>query len=375
MSQQSGDAGTAPPSPLPTATDDRQRLFSVFFFAVYFFLLYQLFRVLAPFLAPLLSAVMLALVVFPLRQLLERALRRPNVAALLTTIIVTVTVVVPVSVLAWLLVREAGTAIPAVREWLAGQQGEGQSFAQGPLAAPLLALWETVSGYAAIIELDLRAVALAAVRDIGNRVTTAGAAMVREFFIVQFQLIIFIAALFFFLRDGPRMIAALIDLVPMENANKAVVINSLDRTLVAMVRGTVVTAVAQGTMTGLGLGLFGLPYPILLGFAATFLSVVPFVGAALVWIPAAVYLLLTDHTVAAVGLTIWGLLVVGMIDNVLRPWVVGGHSRLPITLLFLAVLGGIQVYGLIGGLLSPLLLASVFAFARIYRERYPAQSK
>jgi predicted PurR-regulated permease PerM len=101
---------------------------------------------------------------------------------------------------------------------------------------------------------------------------------------------------------------------------------------------------------------------------------VPFVGAALVWVPAAIYLFLTDHPAAAIGLAVWGLLFVGLVDNILRPMVVGEHSRLPISLLFLGVLGGIQVYGLIGGLISPLLIACVVAFARIYRERYLGQS-
>jgi predicted PurR-regulated permease PerM len=127
-------------------------------------------------------------------------------------------------------------------------------------------------------------------------------------------------------------------------------------------------------MTGIGLAIFGAPFPILLGFAATFLAVVPFVGAALVWAPAAVYLFLANHPEAAIGLILWGLLFVGLVDNILRPLVVGEHSRLPITLLFLGVLGGIQVYGLIGGLISPLLIAGVFAFARIYRESYVGQS-
>lgn len=99
-------------------------------------------------------------------------------------------------------------------------------------------------------------------------------------------------------------------------------------------------------------------------------TVVPFVGASLIWAPAALYLLLSDQTMAALGLTAWGLIVVGLVDNFLRPMIVGGHARLPITLLFLGVLGGLQIYGLVGALISPLLIACVFAFARIYRERY-----
>jgi predicted PurR-regulated permease PerM len=128
-------------------------------------------------------------------------------------------------------------------------------------------------------------------------------------------------------------------------------------------------------LTGIGLALFGVPFPVLLGFAATVLAVVPFVGASLVWFPAAVYLFVNEQTGAAIGLSLWGLMLVGLIDNVLRPVVIGEQAQLPILLLFLGVLGGIQIYGLIGALISPMVIACVFAFAHIYREHYLASSR
>jgi predicted PurR-regulated permease PerM len=109
---------------------------------------------------------------------------------------------------------------------------------------------------------------------------------------------------------------------------------------------------------------------VLLGFLAVFMAVVPFVGAALVWAPGVIYLLVTGEVWPALGLLLWGLFAVGLIDNFLRPIVVGGAAQLPTALLFLGVLGGLQVYGVVGGLISPLLIAGVIAFARIYRESY-----
>jgi len=359
-----------PPSlPAPRAFD-RDRLFVIFFFAAYFYLLYQLLLVLAPFLAPLLGAAMLAVVVFPLRKYVERVVTQPTAAALIMTVLVMITVVVPLTLLAWLLTREATAAIPALNAWLAAQQTHGWSFAQGEFPALFERLWNGLNRLLDMIELDVRSVALEGLREVGNRVTSAGATLVREFFGVLFQIMILVLALFFFLRDGPRMIRGLVDLIPMEDYNKALVLGGLDRTLVAMVRGTVITASAQGTLTGIGLAIFGVPFPVLLGFVATVLAVVPIVGAALVWVPAGIYLAVTDHVPMAAGLALWGLFGVGLIDNFLRPFVVGGHAQLPATLLFLGVLGGLQVYGLVGGLISPLLIACVFAFARIYRERY-----
>jgi len=347
---------------------DRERLFVIFFFAVYAFLIYQLFKILMPFLSPLLTALMLVLVVFPLR---ERFLRKwptsPNLVAGGLTLLVLVTVVVPVLILGWLVVREAAEVVPAVSAWISAQQDQGL---EASLPPSIHKMWTSLNGFFTSIQFDVKAATLDAVKSVGNGTAAFGAVLVAEFFGVMFQLMIMVLALYFFLRDGPRMVNAVIDLVPMEEHNKTMVIHNLDLTLVAMVRGTVITAAAQGALTGVGLAIFGVPFPVLLGFLAVFLSVVPFVGATLVWLPGAIYLLVTGEIWPGVGLVLWGLLAVGLIDNVLRPIVVGGAAQLPTALLFLGVLGGLQVYGVLGGLISPLLIAGVIAFARIYRESY-----
>ncbi|WP_373510738.1 AI-2E family transporter [Thiocapsa sp.] len=113
-------------------------------------------------------------------------------------------------------------------------------------------------------------------RQAGNAITRFGANLVTQFFVVLLHLIVLMFALFFFLRDGPQLVRRVVELVPMEENGKGLVLGGLDRILVAMLRGTVMTASAQG----LGLALFGVPFPVLLGFAATFLAVVPFVARA-----------------------------------------------------------------------------------------------
>ncbi len=349
---------------------DRERLFVVFFFAAYFFLLWQLVRILSPFMAPLLGSVMLALIFYPVHERIGRWIPGPNLGAGVTTVLVLVTSVAPVSILVWLLAREAAAMVPAVRDWLIAHQDLETLLASVHLPAPVQGALRTLRGYLERVEFDLGGVALEAVREAGNRATGFGAALVTRFFAVVLNVIVLLLALFFFLRDGERIVRFVLDLVPMEEGNKRLIVAGLDRTIAAMVRGTVITASAQGFLTGVGLVVAGVPFPVLLGFVATFLAVVPFVGVSLVWVPSALWLFAHDHTFAAVGLALWGGLIVGLIDNVIRPVVVGEHAQLPILLLFLGVLGGIQTYGLIGALVSPLVIACVFAFARIYREQY-----
>ena len=367
---------TALPAPDPAATGDarpspdRRLLFLVFFFAVYFYLLYQLARVLSPFMAPLIGAVMIVLIFHPLHVRLSRHVKNATAAAAGSTTIALVTIVVPVIVLVWLLVNETTAVVPAVGDWLANRGDLAGALGGLHLPAPLEKAWQTALGYIEHWRIDLRSIAIEALRDVGNSVTRFGAATVRQFFGLLLDLIVLVLTMFFFFRDGTRIVSWILDLVPMEESNKKLILDRLDRTLSAIVRGAFITASVQGALTGIGLGVAGVPFPVVLGFAAALLSVVPFVGASLVWAPAVIYLFIGGHTAAAIGLLIWGALVVGLVDNFLRPYLVGEQAQLPILLILVGVLGGIQVYGLVGALVSPLLIATVLAFAQIYREQY-----
>lgn len=359
-----------PPSEPRANTPDRRILFLLFFFAAYFYLLYELARILSPFFGALFGALMLVIIFYPVHRRIERTLRRPNLAAALTTLLVLVTIVVPIIALVWLLVHEATDVVPWVREWLAEKRQDVVIGGVAYLPAPLARSWEAVRSLVDAWNVDLRQTALDAVSELGNAATALGAATLRGLLGLLFNIIVLVIALFFFLRDGTEIVRWVLDLVPMEETNKQLVLRQLDRTLSAIIRGAFITSSAQGLLTGVGLAIAGVPFPVLLGFAAALACLVPFVGPALVWMPAAAYLFATGSTSAAIGLFVWGVLVVGLVDNFLRPYVIGEHAHLPILLLLIGVLGGLQTYGLIGVLLSPLIIATVLAFARIYREQY-----
>lgn len=349
---------------------DRRLLFGAFFFAVFVYLVYQLLLVLSPFTGALLGALIVALVFHPLHRRLRRRVRQADVAASLTTTVALVTIVVPFLVVGWLVMGEAASAVPAVRQWLAAHPAGFAGLVSTDLPPPFGTLLNALRDLLERWAIDFRGMLLEGLRGLGTTVTEFGAATVRRLLFVALDVVVLVITLYYFLRDGERMLRWLVDLVPMESHHKQLVVDRLEDTLSAMVRGTFITASVQGFLTGIGLAVSGVPFPVLGGVSAALLAVVPFIGAGLIWLPAAIYLFVTGATGAAIGLALWGVLVVGLIDNVLRPWVVGERAHLPVLLLLLAVLGGIQVYGLLGALLSPLLVATFLAFARIYREQY-----
>jgi predicted PurR-regulated permease PerM len=160
-----------------------------------------------------------------------------------------------------------------------------------------------------------------------------------------------------------------VGMIPMETPYKTHILGRLNQTLTAVVRGMFLTASAQGLLAGIGFAIAGVRFSVVLGFATAFLALIPFVGAAAVWAPVGIYLILKGAAYQGIGILLWGGLVVSMVDNFLRPYIVGEKAKLPIVFLFFGTLGGLQAYGPIGLLVGPLTVASVLAFAKIYSEQ------
>jgi predicted PurR-regulated permease PerM len=130
------------------------------------------------------------------------------------------------------------------------------------------------------------------------------------------------------------------------------------------------TALAQGCLAGAGFAVAGVPVPVLLGLFTFTNSFIPFLGAASVWIPSAFWLFMQGQHVAALGLALYGALVISVVDNILKPLIIGERTKVPVLLLFFTILGGLKVYGFLGIFLGPIIIALGMAFLTIYREVY-----
>jgi predicted PurR-regulated permease PerM len=178
-----------------------------------------------------------------------------------------------------------------------------------------------------------------------------------------------IVTFFFFLRHGPAWALRLREGLPLDPAQSEELLQTVARTVNAVFRGVLLTAAAQGLLATAGYAVAGTPVPVLLGFLTLVGALLPFVGAAAVWLPTAVGMFISGHHVAAVGLSIWGVGVVSLVDNFLRPFFIGRGIRLPILWLFLAIVGGLQSFGFLGLVLGPAALALFLACYRIYLQQ------
>ena len=365
-----------PPSPAPPP-DPRRSDFTAslglargqvvvyFFFAALLFLLYQLYAIFSDFLAPIVWAAILAMLFFPLYRIALRWSRgRETVAALGLTLLITGGVLLPTISLSSVITREAIGLYQRTSEYVSSG---GLSTDIDRLHQSRLGRWlDRLEGY----EIDWNAVARSSVDTAGTVIVAQVTSVAKNVAVFLFDFTIMVFTLFFLFRDGERMYRSLRDMIPMDPAHKDAIFSVLYQTLSAVTQGMVATAVAQGVLTWVALWALGLPYTAFLGVAAGVLSLVPFVGAAGVWIPCTIYLAATGDYVRAVILLAYGSVVISMVDNVLRPLLIGGQTRLPTLFLFFGILGGVQVYGVLGLFLGPVLLAIAMAFIRIYQEQF-----
>jgi len=177
-------------------------------------------------------------------------------------------------------------------------------------------------------------------------------------------------ALFFFFRNGERYYRGTMELLPFTPEQKESIARKLHDTFSAVINGVFLIALLQGLMTGLGFALFGAPFPVFWGFLAAVLALLPVGGAALVWIPGALFLWLTGAALQGALLAVWGTVLVSLPDNFLKPLLIGRKAKLPMFFLFLGILGGLNVYGILGILFGPLVVTLLTAFVQIYREEF-----
>ena len=179
-------------------------------------------------------------------------------------------------------------------------------------------------------------------------------------------MILTLFTLYYLLKDGAKFREKIMEFSPLKKSEDEKIFEKVKGTVTSIVRGSLVVGVIQGIMTGLGFLIFGVPNPALWGSVAIFAAIIPGVGTALVNIPAVLFLAISGSGTNAFLLLLWSMSAVGLIDNFLRPYLIGRDAKLHPFLVLLSVLGGIHVFGPVGFLVGPLFLSFLLALLEIY---------
>ena len=328
--------------------------------------LYVCWLMLRPFVNVLLWAAVLAVVFFPLHNRIRDRLGSATGAAIISTLLVIVLILLPVTFLTVAVVRELAGAADNVQ---AGLQRLSHA--------------TTMPGIGWIFEkTGIRIDPLAAREFVAERMQIWGAALASSTLvmvggvvgtIVQMVLVVF--TLFYMFRDGDRIRNAAYEILPLRRVQMHDIAMRTRDVISATIYGVLVISAIQGSLGTFIFWILGLPSPLLWGVVMFFLSMIPMAGAFLVWVPAAIYLALTGSYLQAGILVAWGILVIGAIDNFLSPRLVGRRARLHELLIFFAVLGGLEVFGVLGLILGPVTIAVTLALIEMMRQAHRPPSE
>ncbi|MAT49733.1 MAG: AI-2E family transporter [Porticoccaceae bacterium] len=326
--------------------------------ALFFFLI-------KPFFASVFWACAIALVFYPVQQrLIRRWAHRPNLSALATLFICIVVVVIPVLLILTSFVQEAA--------------GLYQRISSGELKPESLLdhVRDALPAVNALLDrfgLDLDSLkeqaasgAVAASRFIAKNAVSLGQSTF-QFFL---NLVLMLYLMFFLLRDGSALVDKLTHALPFGDERERLMFSKFAEVTRATIKGNLVVAMVQGALGGIIFWLLGIPGPILWGVVMAVLSLIPAVGAGLIWLPAAIFLFATGDTVEAIILVLYGVLVIGLADNVLRPILVGRDTKLPDWLVLLSTLGGLVLFGINGFVIGPVIAALFVVVWQIFSRDF-----
>ncbi len=322
---------------------------------------------LAGFFQPIFWAAIVGIMFLPVQHYLEKKLGgRATISALLTVVLIFFTVLLPALLVASAVINEALMIFGMIQR---GEIDPGALLRWGQDLSPQV----TERAEAIGINVDewpekLSAAALKGSQFLGQLALTAGQNVAN--FLVMFFIMLYL--LFFVLRDGDRMLEAIIRALPLGDERERALFAKFAEVSRATIKGTLLIGLVQGFLGGIMFSILGITGAVFWGSVMVLLSVLPLVGASIIWIPAAIFLAVNGAWIKALILTVFGVLVIGLIDNLLRPLLVGRDTKMPDYIILLSTLGGLSLFGISGFVIGPIIAALFLAVWVMFEEEHLA---
>lgn len=324
---------------------------------------YACFLLFRPYVTPVVFALVGVIVFYPLHNWMRRAFRNRTAHALVSTLISLLLTVVPLVFLFVAISNELTGLYKFLAAKSAGVGGIVPYLLQG---SQRLSSW--ASQHFSIPAPDLRGVLLTRIESISSTLLHFSASLVSNIFTLSADALIALLVLFFLFRDGERLLSRIMEALPMDPDRISELQNRITSAVSTNFYGNFVVGALQGTVAGISFWILGIDSPVLWGIVTAVVSVIPFVGTALVWAPAALALLLTGHVWKAIILLGLGMAVIGTVDNIVRPIIVQKGVRVHPILVFFSLLGGVRLFGALGLFVGPVIVSVTAALLQMFKQ-------
>jgi predicted PurR-regulated permease PerM len=344
---------------MPAGKDRFYLVMVMFLLGILGYLTYQ---IMSPFLIAIAWSIVLSIVFYPIYAFTSRRVKVKAAASLITIILMLIIIIGPFSYVTISLINEL--------QAVAGKIGGNSLGSVGEIVQKLDSwpFFEKVRSYPGLQDVlsedaiadNIRKGGKVLVENVSLRITNILSAGI-DFIIVIFTT-------FFLLRDGPGFLSKAKDYMPFSDAQKERLAGQIKDMIVSTVYGGVAVAVLQGLLGGIAYSVIGIEAPVMWGIAMSIMSFVPLFGTFIIWGPTTVYLLIEGNYAQGIGLFLFGVFVISMVDNILKPLIIGSRTKMPTIIILFSVLGGIKLFGMIGLIMGPLITAVFISVIDIFRN-------
>ena len=349
----------------------RKIIFSIIFLA----LIIVSFMIIKPFLTAILAGIIFSYIFYPLYLRIYKKIANKNAASLITSSLVILMIILTLFFLLNIVSKEAYTTYLLSRQKVVS----GQFLSECQPADK--SVCKTINYFAdKANDPRVKYYFDTTVKGVTTKITESISNILFSIPIFLLDIFIILFVMFFLLKDGEVFVDKVERIMPLKGEYREHVFKKLNDMAYAVIYGSIIVAIIQGTLAGLGFFIFGLPSPLLWGTVMMFASLIPYIGSSIVWFPASLILIFegyinleTNLIIKGILLIIYGIFVVGTIDNILKPKIIGSKGGLHPVLVLLGVVGGLKFLGFVGVIVGPIILAMLVTFINIYEEEKQAE--
>jgi len=323
---------------------------------------YLTYQIINPFLHPIAWAVVFSIVFYPVYLFLLKRLKFKVIASVLTLLIIILIILGPFTYLSFILVDEIGNFIENANK---GSLDSIRNIFSNPHVSNIV---NKVQSYIGIEGINIGDMIMENIKKIGRDVIGRLSGGISNLAGMLIDFIFMLFAVFFFLKDGPNFLSRIRNYLPFNEEDKNRLILKVRDMVISTVFGGVVVAIVQGVIGGFAFYFLGIKSPVLWGASISVMSFLPLLGTFSVWGPMTGYLFIQGNYVKGITLLLIGVLGISMVDNILKPIIISGRTKMPTLAVFFSVLGGIKLFGFIGFIMGPLVLALFVSVFEIFRQ-------
>jgi predicted PurR-regulated permease PerM len=320
------------------------------------------YEILKPFLSPIAWAIVLSTVFYPIYLFTVKYIKWKTIASLITLLVILLMILGPFSYLSYLLIKE----LKSLAEYL---QTDSLQSLQNFLKHPTInSIFEKVLSLLNITEEELNKAISENISQLGKELISKITGGMANIVTLSVNFIFMVFSIFFFLKDGPEFLRKVRNYMPFSEEQKDRLVKLVRDIVVSTIYGGIAVSIVQGTIAGVAFFILGISTPVVWGLATSIASFIPLLGASAVWAPITVYFFIEGSVLKGIALAIVGIFGISLIDNILKPVIIGGKTKMPIIVIFFSILGGIKLFGLIGLIMGPLVLALFVSLIEIFRS-------